>query len=62
MKYVLLIYQGITRAADLTARYVTGPFRFEALDGVGHWIPEEQAEVVTPIVLQHQSTSAHQPA
>lgn len=50
------------RAADLTARYVTGPYRFEALDGVGHWIPEEHAEVVTPIVLHHLGTSAHLPA
>jgi pimeloyl-ACP methyl ester carboxylesterase len=46
------------RAADLTARYVTGRYRFEALEGVGHWIPEEHAEVIRPILLDHLRASA----
>jgi pimeloyl-ACP methyl ester carboxylesterase len=41
------------RAADLTSRYVTGPYRFEALEGASHWIPEEHADVATPILLEH---------
>jgi len=41
------------RAADPTGRHVTGPYRFEPLEGVGHWIPEEHAEVATPILLEH---------
>ena len=41
------------RAADLTARYVQGEYRFEALAGVGHWIPEESADVAVPRLLEH---------
>ncbi len=29
------------KAADLTANYVTGPYRYELFEGVSHWIPEE---------------------
>ncbi|MCU1451106.1 MAG: dehH, partial [Acidimicrobiales bacterium] len=41
------------RAAELTARYVTGPYRFEVLDDVSHWIPEEVPELVVDLVLDH---------
>lgn len=41
------------RAAELTGRYVAGPYRFETLDGASHWIPEEHAEAVVPILLEH---------
>ena len=41
------------RAADLTGRYVTGPYHFVAMEGASHWIPEEHAEVVTPLILDH---------
>jgi pimeloyl-ACP methyl ester carboxylesterase len=41
------------RAAELTGRYVTGPYRFEVLDGVSHWIPEEVPDVVVDLVLDH---------
>lgn len=40
------------RAADLTGRYVTGPYRYEVLDGVGHWIPE-RGDLVNPLLLEH---------
>jgi pimeloyl-ACP methyl ester carboxylesterase len=39
------------RAADLTADYVTGPYRYEILEGVSHWIPEEVPEIVAQLVL-----------
>jgi pimeloyl-ACP methyl ester carboxylesterase len=39
-------------AADATADYVTGPYRYEVLDGVSHWIPEEIPEVVAQLVLE----------
>lgn len=41
------------RAADLTGRYVRGQYRYEALEGVSHWIPEESADVAVPLVLEH---------
>ena len=41
------------KAADLTERYVTGPYRYEILDGVSHWIPEERPADVVRLVLDH---------
>ena len=40
-------------AAEATADLVSGPYRFEVLEGVGHWIPEEAAERLTALVLEH---------
>jgi pimeloyl-ACP methyl ester carboxylesterase len=41
------------KAADLTGRFVTGPYRYEVLDNASHWIPEEAAERVSTMVLEH---------
>ena len=41
------------RAADLTGRYVRGEYRYEVLEGVSHWIPEESADVAVPLILDH---------
>lgn len=41
------------KAADLTGRYVAGPYRYEVLDGVSHWIPEEEPAQVAELVLDH---------
>jgi pimeloyl-ACP methyl ester carboxylesterase len=40
-------------AAEATADLVTGPYRFEVLEGVGHWIPELAADRFTPLLLDH---------
>lgn len=40
-------------AAELTGRYVVGPYRFEVLDGVSHWIPEQVPEVVVGLLAEH---------
>jgi pimeloyl-ACP methyl ester carboxylesterase len=40
-------------AADLTARYVTGRYRYEVLQGMSHWIPEVAPDVVTKLLLEH---------
>lgn len=45
------------RAAELTARHVTGPYRFEILEGVSHWIPEEEPAEVTRLLLSHFESS-----
>jgi pimeloyl-ACP methyl ester carboxylesterase len=40
-------------AAAATAEYVTGPYAFHPLEGVGHWIPELAAATFTPLLLAH---------
>jgi len=45
-----------SKAADLTGRYVTGPYRYERLDA-SHWMPEEVPDVVTRLILEHVGTS-----
>jgi pimeloyl-ACP methyl ester carboxylesterase len=39
------------QAADLTQHYVKGPYRYEVLDGVSHWIPEEAPEPSAALIL-----------
>lgn len=40
-------------AAEATAALVTGEYRFEVLEGVGHWIPELAADRFTALLLEH---------
>jgi len=40
-------------AAEATADLVTGPYRFEVLRGVGHWIPELASAAFTELLLAH---------
>jgi pimeloyl-ACP methyl ester carboxylesterase len=40
-------------AAEATAGYVRGPYQFEVLDGVGHWIPEEAPDALSALLLEH---------
>jgi pimeloyl-ACP methyl ester carboxylesterase len=40
-------------AAEATEDYVKGYYRFEVLDGVGHWVQEQEPERVTEIILEH---------
>src|SRR5262249_44800760 len=40
-------------AARWTADFVTGPFHFEVIPGVGHFVTDEAAEVVTRLLLSH---------
>ena len=44
-------------AAERTARHVTGSYRFEVLEGVSHWIPEDAPEQLNQLVLQHLERS-----
>ena len=39
-------------AADLTKNYVTGPYTYEVLDGVSHWIPEQAALRLNALILR----------
>jgi pimeloyl-ACP methyl ester carboxylesterase len=45
-------------AAEATAELVTGPYRFEVLEGVTHWIPELAADRFAHLLLDH--LSAHE--
>lgn len=40
-------------AALATEKWVSGPYSFERLDEVTHWIPEEVPEVLTSLILNH---------
>jgi pimeloyl-ACP methyl ester carboxylesterase len=41
--------------AEATRRHVAGPYRFEILRGVSHWIPEEVPEELNRLLLEHLS-------
>jgi pimeloyl-ACP methyl ester carboxylesterase len=40
-------------AAEATAEFVEGPYRFEVLDGVGHWVSEQVPERLNALLLDH---------
>lgn len=40
-------------AARRTGRHVTGPYRFEVLDGASHWIPETRARTLARLLAEH---------
>jgi pimeloyl-ACP methyl ester carboxylesterase len=46
------------RAARNTAHHVTGPYRFEVLEGVSHWIPVEAPDIVMPLLREHLAAHA----
>ena len=39
--------------AEGTAAHVTGPYRFEVLTGISHWVPEEAPEQLSGWLLEH---------
>jgi pimeloyl-ACP methyl ester carboxylesterase len=45
-KYIL------RKAAQSCERYVSGDYRFEALHGVSHWMPDEQPDTVAGLLLE----------
>ncbi|MEZ4654551.1 MAG: alpha/beta hydrolase [Candidatus Eisenbacteria bacterium] len=44
-------------AAEATRRYVTGPYRFEVLEGVDHWIAERVPDRVSRLLAEHILTA-----
>lgn len=40
-------------AARGNAQWVTGEYRFEELEGVGHWVPETAAHRLNTLLLEH---------
>ena len=46
------------KAADLTARYVDAPYRYQVLEGASHWLPEEKPDAVAELFLDHARAHA----
>ena len=40
-------------AAEATGQHVAGPYRFEVLEGVSHWIPEHAPDLLSRHLLAH---------
>jgi len=38
-------------AAEATGAYVNGPYRFEVLEGVSHWVPDSAADSLNALLL-----------
>jgi pimeloyl-ACP methyl ester carboxylesterase len=39
-------------AAELTARFVDGPYRFVPLEGAGHWLPDEVPDTLADVIAE----------
>ena len=39
--------------AEASAEFVTGPYRFEILEGISHWIAEEAPERLSKLLVEH---------
>ena len=39
--------------AEASAEFVTGPYRFEVLEGISHWIAEEAPERLSELLVEH---------
>jgi len=39
--------------AELTGNFVEGPYRFEILEGVSHWVPEEAPDALNALLREH---------
>src|SRR5438445_179012 len=44
--------------AEDTVNHVKGPYRFEILEGVSHWVPEAAAEELNRLMLAHLASAA----
>ena len=44
------------QGAALTPRFVTGPYTYEVLTGVSHWIPDEAPEQLDTLLARHFDT------
>ena len=44
-------------AAEHTREHVQGPYRFEELEGVSHWVPETAPERLSDLLLRHLAST-----
>ena len=47
----------VGKGAVTTERYVDGPYTFEILTGISHWIPEEAPEALARAILDRIASS-----
>ncbi|MFJ7768027.1 alpha/beta fold hydrolase [Streptomyces sp. NPDC097107] len=48
------------KAARMTGRWVAGEYDFQPLEGVTHWIPEQEPELIAEMILRHiEGVSSH---
>ncbi len=40
------------KGADLCANYVTGPYRFEIIEGASHWLPTQHPETIANLIAE----------
>jgi pimeloyl-ACP methyl ester carboxylesterase len=40
-------------AADLTGKYIDAPYSYEVIEGATHWLPEQNADTVAQLVVEH---------
>ena len=58
LEITMTVPRAVELIAELTERYVTGPYRLEVLEGVSHWIPEEVPARTAEIILARVSGAA----
>ncbi|MCW4352488.1 alpha/beta fold hydrolase [Hoyosella sp. YIM 151337] len=46
------------KGAELTADYVSAPYKLEVLDNVGHWIPEEAPDAFARIIIERATDAS----
>jgi pimeloyl-ACP methyl ester carboxylesterase len=46
-------------AAEMCGNYVTGPYRFEVLEGASHWLPEEVPDRVATLLEEHFTVASN---
>jgi pimeloyl-ACP methyl ester carboxylesterase len=46
------------RGATTTGRWVAGPYRFDVLEGAGHWLPEHHPEALAELLLEHLAATS----
>lgn len=39
--------------AELTTKFVDGPYRFEILEGISHWVPEQASRQLNQLLREH---------
>jgi pimeloyl-ACP methyl ester carboxylesterase len=44
-------------AAEGSREYVQGPYRFEVLEGVSHWVPETAPEQLSELLIRHLAST-----
>jgi pimeloyl-ACP methyl ester carboxylesterase len=44
--------------AEATGAHVAGPYRFEVLEGVGHWVPEAAPDQMNSLLIDHLTAAS----